>query len=116
MKHILISITEDELKGMISTCIAEALQHVALSSSQKVQEDDILTIEEASGFLNLAVNPIYEKTSKKLIPFFKRDRKLYFKKSELEEWILKGKVNSIDPKDEAIVRRLPMIKSLRKVA
>src|SRR5690606_41846819 len=38
----------------------------------------LMTITEASKFLNLSKSAIYSKTSKRLIPFVKRGKQLYF--------------------------------------
>lgn len=54
-------------------------------------EEEILTIDQACMFLNLAKSTIYILTSKRILPFFKRGKKLYFKKSELLQWIEDGK-------------------------
>lgn len=41
-----------------------------------------------------ASQTLYGFTSKREIPFIKRGKKLYFRKSELENWLLEGKRKS----------------------
>lgn len=59
----------------------------------------ILDIQEAVLFTGFSLGHLYRLTSNKEIPHYKKDRKLYFKKSELEEWMLENRIltnNEID--------------------
>ena len=53
---------------------------------------NVLDIQEAAIYTRLSVQHLYRLTSSKQIPHFKKARKLYFKKSELEDWMLESKV------------------------
>lgn len=53
---------------------------------------NVLDLNEASLLTGLSIGHLYRLTSGKQIPHFKKCRKLYFKKSELEEWMLENKV------------------------
>ena len=70
----------------------------------------LMTITEASKFLNLSKSAIYSKTSKRLIPCVKRGKQLYFIKSDLLDWLNKGKndtqENSINTPIEQFLRPL----------
>lgn len=55
---------------------------------------NVLDIEEAAVYTRLSVGHLYRLTSGKQIPHFKKSRKLYFKKAELDEWMLESKVLS----------------------
>jgi excisionase family DNA binding protein len=54
--------------------------------------DQVMTVEQAAKFLSLAQQTIYEKVSKREIPFIKRDggKRVYFLKSSLIEWLKEG--------------------------
>lgn len=52
----------------------------------------ILTLDEAVLYTGLSKAYLYRMTSNREIPHFKKCRKLYFKKSELEEWMLERKI------------------------
>lgn len=52
----------------------------------------VLNIEEAAMLTGYKVKGIYEMTSQRRIPHYKKNGKLYFKKSELEEWMTERKV------------------------
>jgi len=61
----------------------------------KPVEDEILNVRQASDLLNLAIPTIYSFTSKRKLPHSKRGKKLYFKKSELLQWIQSGRRSSV---------------------
>lgn len=52
----------------------------------------ILDIKEAATFTGFSVKHLYRLTSTKQIPHFKKNAKLLFKKSELENWLTEHKV------------------------
>ncbi len=54
-------------------------------------EDQLLTIQEASEFLKLTVPTLYTKVSRSELPVMKRGKRLYFSKNELIEYIKKGR-------------------------
>lgn len=68
------------------------------NQSSKSNEDSqaLLSVEEAAAFLNIAIQTLYGYTSQRRIPFIKKEKKLYFDKSELLIWLKKGKQKSID--------------------
>lgn len=54
---------------------------------------EILTIEEAAEFLSVSKSYLYKQTSAQAIPDYKpTGKRCYFKRSELEEWILAGRI------------------------
>ena len=56
----------------------------------------VLDITEASQFTGISKGQIYRLTSERRIPHYKRNNKLHFKKTELENWMLQNKVETID--------------------
>lgn len=56
----------------------------------------VLDLDEAILFTGLSRGHLYRLTSSRQIPHFKKNRKLYFKKSELEDWMLDNKVFTED--------------------
>lgn len=52
----------------------------------------VLNLEETALFTGLSIGHLYRLTSGKQIPHFKKNRKLYFKKAELEDWMLEQKI------------------------
>ncbi len=51
-----------------------------------------LTAEEAALYTGYAIKGIYDLTHKKKIPHYKKNGKLYFKKTELDEWMTESRV------------------------
>lgn len=66
------------------------------STASITETEPFIDIKEASEFLGEAIPTIYGRTSRLDIPFYKRGKKLYFKKSELTEWVEKGKSKTKD--------------------
>lgn len=56
----------------------------------------VLDLEETALFTGMSIGHIYRLTSGKQIPHFKKNRKLYFKKAELEDWMLEQKILTED--------------------
>lgn len=92
MKDSIIITEKTELETLIQNCLRKVLSE-QISGTPKV-EDEIINIKQAAIFLNLAPQTLYGFTSKHTIPFLKRGKKLYFRKSELETWLAEGKQKS----------------------
>jgi excisionase family DNA binding protein len=101
--------TRNELTTLVREIITEECAKLRNELHSAPPAPEFLSVKEAAAFLNLAVTTLYEKTSLKLIPFHKRDKKLYFKKEELKNWLL-------EKKSEAIIFHLPIPKRKRKAA
>ncbi len=98
-RSILLNMTEEELKNLLRETIEEVLENIG---RRKPSEQNLLSVEEAAVFLKLKVTTLYEKTSNKLIPHFKKGNRLYFYRNELEAWLRQGKVKTTgELRDEA---------------
>ena len=74
----------------------DVLQDLILESRQAVpQAVELMTIAQAAEFLNLSVQTLYGKVCHKEIPVSKKGKRLYFYKSELEDWIRSGKKKTL---------------------
>ena len=58
-------------------------------------ENKFLTVTEVSQMLNLSTGAIYNMTSTRQIPFFKKGRRVYFDKKEIDEWIRQDRRKTI---------------------
>ena len=103
MEKIIIT-TQVELESLIHTSVRQALSEQANTAKEPVNE--ILSAEQASQFLNLAKQTIYGLTCKNEIPFFKRGKKLYFKKSELEQWLTEGRQQTLKEIHKDAIRHI----------
>ncbi len=96
MSNELVVTTKSDLESLIRGCIQEEfINFKKVSEKPPSQLPEILTIEQASKLLNLAKPTIYTLTSKAKIPHFKKGKKLYFKRSELLQWIEQGKQKTV---------------------
>ena len=74
----------------------DVLQDLILESRQAVPPAvELMTIAQAAEFLNLSVQTLYGKVCHKEIPVSKKGKRLYFYKSELEDWIRSGKKKTL---------------------
>ncbi len=60
-------------------------------------KEEVIPLNEAAEFLKVSKSCLYKKTSQKQIPYYKPPgcKQIYFRKSELEEWLLSNKVNTV---------------------
>ena len=87
------SFSEEEFKDFLKTAIREVLSE-EFTQIRPASTNTPLGIKEVAILLGQEISTIYEKTSKKLIPHFKKGNKLYFDRDELWEWIRRGKVKT----------------------
>jgi excisionase family DNA binding protein len=75
----------------------------------KNNKDEILSLSEAAEFLKVSKSCIYKLTSAKKIPHFvPGGKRIYFKKSDLENWILQNRITpvaEIESKTESYLSR-----------
>jgi excisionase family DNA binding protein len=60
-------------------------------------KEEVIPLNEAAEFLKVSKSCLYKKTSQKQIPYYKPPgcKQIYFRKSELEEWLLSNKVKTV---------------------
>ena len=61
---------------------------------------EVLTVEEASRFMDIARSSLYKMTSDRSIPFYRPNGKMiYFEKADILAWIRKNRVVAIKKDD-----------------
>ena len=75
--------------------------------------EEILNLENASLYVGISKSTIYKYTSTREIPHFKRGKKLYFKKVELDAWLTTNKINSREEIDRLATEYI--LKNKRKL-
>ena len=62
-----------------------------------IKVEEILSLSEATDFLKIKKSCLYKKTSQKQIPYYKPPgcKQIYFRKAELEDWLLSNKVKTV---------------------
>lgn len=88
----IIVIHKDELELIIQESLFKSLQKHQLVNQEET--DKFFSLDEASNFLQLAKQTLYSFTSQRTIPFIKKGKKLYFRKSDLENWLNDGRKQS----------------------
>lgn len=92
------AITFDQLPGAVSLLL-EKVSHLEqlLSEKENIEKgiEKSINIKEAACFLNMAVQTLYGKVSRKEIPVNKQGKHLHFYISELEDWLRKGRKKTI---------------------
>lgn len=86
--------TEEQLERLLTKCISNL--KIVDSSPSNENRSELIGVTEAAKYLGIAKQTLYGYTSKRLIPFIKRGgKKLLFRRSDLDKWLLEGKKDSI---------------------
>lgn len=71
-----------------------------LIKTQNILQKEVLTFEEACSYLSLSDSHLYKLTCAKEIPYYKpQGKKNYFKRSELDSWMLSTRISTNDEVD-----------------
>ena len=62
--------------------------------------NSVMSVEQLANLIDLSKSHIYKKTSAREIPHYKRGKKLYFSKQEIDKWILKNRIETTDEIDQ----------------
>lgn len=76
-----------------------------ISNTPKNTQFEWMTVDGLSTYLNLSKSTIYKKVFNRLVPHYKREGSLFFRKSEIDSWIEEGKVET----KQEILNHLPNI-------
>ncbi|HAO09480.1 MAG TPA: hypothetical protein DCQ50_21410 [Chryseobacterium sp.] len=91
----LIDLTVEQLRALLK-------ENISIPAPATAQlEDEIGGIELAKSVTKLSFKTIYQLTSKRMIPFFKKGKFLYFSRKELETWIRSGKKQTVSEIEQA---------------
>jgi len=83
----------DKIESMLSTLMRSDYD------SQKGnfgKYDEIMNMESAAEFLDISKTTLYKHTSQRLIPHSKTGKRIYFKKTDLVNWVTKNKIKTVD--------------------
>ena len=66
---------------------------IEILDKEKISKMEILTRREAAVYLGFSLRYINSLCSKKVIPYYRPSyKRTFFKRSELDEWVMKNKV------------------------
>jgi excisionase family DNA binding protein len=77
--------------NQLESILLEIRAHQTQMPAGPLSADQLLTVEEASKFLTLAVPTIYTLVQRRILPACKQGKRLYFSKEELTTWIKQGR-------------------------
>ncbi|MDB5258564.1 MAG: binding domain protein excisionase family [Chitinophagaceae bacterium] len=95
-------------KDMDNT-LNERLERIEASvRSLLVGHKQVLNIQEASEYLGISTSHLYKHTSNNNIPFFRpQGKRIYFKRSELDEWLLRNRNSSNFELELKVINQIP---------
>ncbi len=87
---------------MLENVIIQKLDELGkMIESQSLLSKDVLNLNEAASYLDVSQSHLYKLTSTKRIPHFcPNGKKLYFKRTELDEWLLSNRQTTSDDIDK----------------
>ncbi len=87
--------TGSEFESLLEDTIRRVLEsHVSSISSNG--QDDLMTVPQAAVFLSLSIPTIYGLLHRKELPAMKRAKRVYFKRSELLQYLEQGKKKTLE--------------------
>lgn len=79
----------------MDTRIIEKLSRIE-TLFNKIPQKEVLNFGEACEFLNLSASYLYKLTSAQKLPHYKPNgKKIYFRRGELQEWLLQNRIKSL---------------------
>ena len=98
MQGIFITIEKDELEDIVCKAVETALVQAGFIREQNDPEDIeefIMKSADLCRYLRMKLSTLYQLTHKNEIPFSKKGKTLYFKKTEIDKWVAEGKEETI---------------------
>lgn len=79
-----------------------------LKSITVLQFKEALSIEEAAIFTGIAKRTLYDYTSQNRIPYYRNQggKRIYFKKSELERWMLYSRIRTKESIESEALKKI----------
>lgn len=60
----------------------------------EIKVHDIMNLAQVCDYISVSKSCIYKFTSSRTIPHFKTGKRIYFKKTEIDEWLTKNKIKT----------------------
>jgi len=93
------------LNVVVRSAAREAMEQLLKGKSSKEpnMDEDFLSAEQAASYLKIKLNTLYAKAEKGEIPYSRSGkRKLLFAKKDLEQYVAKRRVKSLDEINEEV--------------
>jgi hypothetical protein len=79
--------------------------YAGITALMRVQAKSVLNTDDVAVMLDLTVDRIRRMVCERIIPHYKRNGKLYFRKSEIEDWLTAHRVPTNDELESEAVTR-----------
>lgn len=89
--YLKLEVRKEDLEAFGQQLLEQAISRRDTASEIR----EILNVNEAAELTGLARQTLYGMTSQRTIPFFKRGKRILFKRSELEQWLLENRKQTI---------------------
>lgn len=80
-------------------------------SNSAIPEEELLDVKEASKLLKLSIPTIYSKVSRKELPRLNGSKKLMFLKSDLLDYLMSSKMQSVEEIKTDAIQQLTSLKT-----
>lgn len=105
MNGIIITMEKEELADLVQKAIEGALASLGFRN-EPVEQEDLMTIEDVSLWLDIKKSALYQKTHYGEIPYMKKGKRVYFSRKELTVWLKEGKKLTLAERNELASERL----------
>ncbi|MCT4582774.1 MAG: helix-turn-helix domain-containing protein [Flavobacteriales bacterium] len=96
-EYTIIKLSVAELETLIKKTIEKSLSNVNSKSTPNEIYPNFMDTEGAMNYLGVSKSTIYKMTMNREVPFYKpTGKRNYFRRNELDEWLLKHRVKSLD--------------------
>jgi excisionase family DNA binding protein len=75
----------------IEALLKDMHQHKFSPEGIAAANNGVLNVQQAAKFLSISVSTVYKHTSERNIPFYTTGKRIYFRASELAEWLTKNR-------------------------
>lgn len=101
MEGVILNVEKEELQEMISQAVTDALIKKEELEKQQVPKDfEVMRTEGLCKYLKIKRSAVYQLTTYKRIPYFKRGKRVFFRKNEIDEWLRNGRQATVFRGDE----------------
>lgn len=95
-----VIVTLDEAK-LIVDFLSNLSSLARKIDEQNILQKPVLNFEEACKYLHISESHLYKLTSQKQIPHFcPQGKKLYFRRDEIDQWLLRNRQSAADEIDQ----------------
>ena len=83
------------LEPIIDDCLERAMnKYINTMTFEPKDDSGVLDMNETARYLKISKPSLYGMTHKRMLPYYKHGKRIYFRKNEIDEWINKGKVKT----------------------